>query len=99
MDRHGFYHSKKFLAPNIFGIGMNNWVIYNPLDTICHSEYLVLYLENGLVAFIPYAIFIYLLMHSLRKEYKKRADRSHDALKFVYLSMFGILFCNLGFQL
>lgn len=90
-----YYYSWPYFIKNpIFGIGLNNWILYNPVDTVCHSEYLVQYMENGLVAFIPYVLFLYLLMHSLRREYRKRAGGSRTALKFVYLSMFGILFCN-----
>lgn len=84
-----------FISSPFVGIGLNNWINFNPVETVCHSEYLVQYLENGLVAFVPYILFLYLLMHSIHKEYRRRSDKSRMELKFVYLSMFGVLFCNL----
>lgn len=47
------------------GIGFGNWVIINPLNLVCHSQYMVLYLENGILAFFLYMAAVFWLLKRL----------------------------------
>lgn len=50
-----YYLSWPVFLQNFFtGIGFGNWRLLNPLGHVCHSQYLVLYVENGIIGFILY---------------------------------------------
>lgn len=46
-----------FLKNPVTGIGFRRWIVYSPSHLVCHSEYMVQYVENGLIAFTMYLIF------------------------------------------
>ena len=77
-----FYSWPYFIENPVTGIGFKNWILYNPYKLVCHSEYMVQYVENGLAAFIPYLVFFIALLRRIRKGRKcpERRER-RGALK------------------
>lgn len=85
-----YYTSWNLFCDNpITGIGFMSWAQYNPTGHICHSEYLFQYLENGLIGFILYCIFLVLTY----RQYKRKPNEDGD--KSILLALFiSILFAN-----
>lgn len=89
-----FYSWPYFIEKPLFGIGFKNWILYNPFKLVCHSEYMVQYVENGLVAFIPYMIFFLALMRRSWAGRKHKDRRSRSCSLFLLASMLAIAFGN-----
>lgn len=61
-----YYYSWPYFLDNpIFGIGFHKWQMYSPSGHFCHSEFMVQYLECGLIAFIPWLLFWYRIIQPL----------------------------------
>lgn len=61
-----YYYSWPYFLDNpIFGIGFHKWQMYSPSGHVCHSEFMVQYLEGGLISFIPWLMFWYYLCKPL----------------------------------
>ena len=85
-----FYSFPYFLEHPVFGIGFKNWILYNPYKIVAHSEYIVQYVENGLVAFIPYMVFFIALTGRGwrgRRHTDRTARRSSLLLFFAMLTI------------
>ena len=97
-DRGGQYYFSwpYFLQNPITGIGLGNWRRVYFAELVAHSEYMVMYVENGLIAFILYIVFLVSLFK--RVSGKARSGlmgidkRSSFILMFMLIS---ILFENL----
>lgn len=64
---------KIFLAHPIFGIGINNYHLYNGLDLDAHNVYLQILAENGIVGFLILVPgFIYILVQTILLYRKNR---------------------------
>lgn len=73
-----YYSWPLFLKNPVYGIGFHQWINYNPIqDTVAHSEYMVEYLENGLIGFVLYLLFFVGLIIVLLK--KKRQSEKKDS--------------------
>lgn len=83
-----------FVKNPIFGIGLNRWMIYNPTEHVCHSEILVQYLECGIVSFIPWCFFLYLLAKPLFKNIKKSDGVNKKTIYLMLGVLLAILFAN-----
>lgn len=67
-----YYLSWPLFLENFWtGIGFGNWINYNSLSLVAHSQYMVLYVENGIIAFIIYMAAIFWYFSSLTKTAKK----------------------------
>ena len=89
-----FYSWPYFLQNPVFGIGFNNWIVYNPLKLVCHSEYMVQYVENGLVAFIPYMIFFIGLLRRTLSGRKHKDRKWSQSAGILSAAMLAIAFSN-----
>ena len=89
-----FYSWPYFLQNPVFGIGFNNWIVYNPLKLVCHSEYMVQYVENGLVAFIPYMIFFIGLMRRTLTGRKHKDPKWRQSASILFAALLAIAFSN-----
>ena len=85
-----------FLSNFMTGIGLNHWAEYNPTGHVCHSEYLTMYLENGIVGLILYLIFFGYFIKSLRRIIKKSC-RTDGSAYFLFYCFCGIGAINLVF--
>lgn len=62
-----------FLRNPLTGIGFGNWRLVNPLGYVCHSQYMVLYVENGVIAFILYILAVVWYIKNLIRFVRNRA--------------------------
>lgn len=85
-----YYASWNLFCENpVTGIGFMTWAKYNPTGHVCHSEYLFQYLENGLIGFILYCMFLVLIY----KQFKLKANYNGD--KSIMMALFiSILFAD-----
>lgn len=65
-----YYSWPYFLQNPITGIGFHRWILYSPAELVFHSEYLVQYVECGLLSFIPYMVFLFWLLKLISKKVK-----------------------------
>ena len=89
-----FYSWPYFVENPVTGIGFKNWILYNPYKLVCHSEYMVQYVENGLVAFIPYMVFFIALIRRIRGGRKCPEKRDRRSALLLYVTMLAIAFSN-----
>lgn len=89
-----FYSFPYFLEHPLTGIGLGNWINYSPNGLVCHSEYMVQYVENGLLAFIPYLVFFFTLIRRTRKSSKASDPISRSSAGLLYAMMLTIIFAN-----
>ena len=89
-----FYSWPYFVENPIFGIGFKNWILYNPYKLVCHSEYMVQYVENGLLAFIPYMIFFLSLLVKAWKGRRSEDRRIRRSALLLFATMLAISFSN-----
>ena len=83
-----------FLEHPIFGIGFHQWVKYNPLGLVCHSEYLVQYLEGGVCGFALYLLFFCELIKRLWKSRNALNEKDAKTVRVLLATMCAIVFCN-----
>lgn len=85
-----------FLKHPVSGIGIGNWRIYNFFGQACHSEYMVQYLEGGLISFILYCLFwAFMLKHLYPGKTKLQDTRLKTSRTFLLFVLESILFANL----
>ena len=89
-----FYSWPYFIENPVFGIGFKNWILYSPYKLVCHSEYMVQYVENGLLAFIPYMIFFLSLIGRVWKGRKHKDRRTRESALLLLATMLAITFSN-----
>jgi O-antigen ligase len=58
---------EKFLENPYFGIGLNNYKQFDGYSLVLHSEYLVQFIENGLVGFILFFLFYFSIHKKINK--------------------------------
>ena len=81
----------------VTGIGIGNWRKFNPIDQVCHSEYMVQYLEGGLICFSLFILFWISLFKKLKL--KKRCipvSQASDKATIIlmYFILASIIFSN-----
>lgn len=85
-----YYNSFPLFLDNfITGIGLNHWVEYNPTGHVCHSEYLTMYLENGVIGIILYLSFFSYFFRTLRCIYRSKIGAKKSS--YYLLCMFWCL--------
>ena len=71
-----YYSWPLFVEHPISGIGLHNFKAYGIFgETRLHTEYAVQYVENGLLGFIPFICFLFLLIVGLVKTIKNSPPR------------------------
>lgn len=88
-----FFSWPVFLKHPITGIGFNQWIKYSPSKLVCHSEYMVQYVECGLIAFSLFIWFWYLMLWNIIKSIKSSGTHK-DVLKMLLAFLFAIIFSN-----
>lgn len=84
-----------FLENPICGIGFHKWILYSPTGNICHSEYMVQYVECGLLAFIPYMIFLFSLLRLAALKFHIRLGRDKMVTSAILTAlMLAVIFSN-----
>lgn len=69
---------------NITGIGLNNYIQFDEWNLVLHSEYLVQLVENGLIGFSLYIIFILSIINKLLKLRKIQAIKKESQIYLLY---------------
>ena len=93
-----YYNSWSYFLENpVTGIGFENWVVENPLEIRAHSEYMVMYVENGIIALVLYIWFIVLIIKRLRHYiHKHKSDIINKRTAYVLLfAMISILYADI----
>lgn len=83
-----------FLDNLITGIGLRHWVEDGPTGYVCHSEYLTMYLENGLIGITLYAAFYYQIIKRLLQRKATTAGTEKNIFKYLLLAFIAMLFIN-----
>ena len=86
-----------FLEHPIFGIGLNNWRKVSDFLYVFHSEWLVQYVENGLVALTTYLLFYFSLIFnslSVSSQLQGSDKRTLRVLEFALASVFLLNFVS-----
>lgn len=83
-----------FLDNLITGIGLRHWVEDGPTGHVCHSEYLTMYLENGLIGIALYAAFYYQIIKRLLQRKAATAGTDKNIFKYLLLTFIALLFIN-----
>ena len=83
-----------FLDNPVTGIGFQRWRVVNPLGFRAHSEYMVMYLENGVIALALYIIFLSLTIRRImrRWKFKNQMDKYTDAI--LLSAILSIIYAN-----
>ncbi|MBO7636560.1 MAG: hypothetical protein J6S89_08270 [Paludibacteraceae bacterium] len=89
-----YYSWPFFLKSPIFGIGFHQWVNVGNFGYVCHSEYLVQYLEDGLIGIGLYLPFFFGLIMKLWRNRNKANSKESATNKVVLSAMFAIAFAN-----
>jgi hypothetical protein len=83
-----------FLDHPVFGIGLNNWRKVSGSPYVFHSEWLVQYCENGIIALFLYLLFYFSLINKTRqlsKSSKRKNNsnyKSNRLMLYILLSVF-----------
>lgn len=83
-----------FLDNLITGIGLRHWGEDGPTGFVCHSEYLTMYLENGLIGIALYAAFYYQIIKRLFQRKAATAGTDKNIFKYLLLAFIAMLFIN-----
>lgn len=83
-----------FLEHPIFGIGFHQWQVYSLSGHVCHSEYMVQYVECGLVALFLYIAFWYQMMRNLNYYRKITREREKKTILFLIIILVTIIYSN-----
>lgn len=91
-----YYYSWPYFLDNPFtGIGFHKWQLYSPTEHVCHSEYMVQYVECGLIAFIPYVLFLLSLFKILFSKFRRRRVKKQRATSIILIALLlSIVFSN-----
>lgn len=83
-----------FLQKPIFGIGFHQWMKYNPSGFVCHSEYMVQYLECGIIGFTLYFLFIFGMMRKLWECRNEANETLARTAKVLFATLCSIIFAS-----
>lgn len=83
-----------FLDNLITGIGLRHWVEDGPTGYVCHSEYLTMYLENGLIGIALYATFYFQIIKRLLQRKAIATTKDKSIFKYLLLAFIAMLFIN-----
>lgn len=83
-----------FLEHPIFGIGFHQWQVYSLSGHVCHSEYMVQYVECGLVALFLFLAFWYQMMRNLNYYRKITREREKKTILFLIIILVTIVYSN-----
>ena len=83
-----------FLDNLITGIGLRHWAEDGPTGYVCHSEYLTMYLENGLIGIALYVAFYYQIIKRLLQRKAATAGTDKNIFKYLLLVFIAMLFIN-----
>lgn len=83
-----------FLEHPIFGIGLANWRKVSGFPYVLHSEWLVHYVENGLVALILYLVFYFSLLRKSISLSKQLNDQDRKTVRVLIYSLLSVFFLN-----
>lgn len=89
-----FYGWPFFIEHPVFGIGFHQWVNVGPLGFVCHSEYLVQSLEDGLVGLILYLLFFVGLIRQLWRKRTVSDEQYSRTVKVLFCAMLSLVFAN-----
>ena len=91
-----YYMSWPFFVKHpFFGIGFHQWIKYSPSNLVSHSEYMVQYLEGGVVAFSLYMSFLIGLLVRLVKAIRISPDHPDTkTAKVLFAVMLAVIFGN-----
>lgn len=91
-----FYSWPYFIENPITGIGIYNYIPNNVFGMRLHTEYATQYVENGLLGFIPFVLFLSALtkkMHSIRKSVVGQTNYSSATM--IMGLLISVLFSNM----
>lgn len=83
-----------FLEHPIFGIGFHQWQKFSPTEHVCHSEYMVQYVECGLIAFVLFCTFWFKLLKSSYAFRRISSGLQKNAITFLLIMLFTIIYSN-----
>lgn len=83
-----------FLEHPVRGIGFNNWRVVGDTGLVFHSEWLVLYCENGLIAFSLYLLFYFALLLGVFSALKTSEEDEKKSLLLIMFVLFSIAILN-----
>lgn len=83
-----------FLEHPIFGIGFHQWQEYSLTGHVCHSEYMVQYVECGLVALFLFLTFWYQMMRNLNYYRKITQEGEKNTIIFLIVILVAIIYSN-----
>lgn len=83
-----------FMEKPLFGIGFHQWANYNPSGHVCHSEYLVQYLEGGIIGFVLYLLFFIGLIRKIYRCKYTYSDVDSRTSIVLFATMLSIIFAN-----
>lgn len=90
-----YYYSWPFFLDNpIWGIGFHKWMLYSPTGHVCHSEFMVQYVECGLAAFIPWCIFWFCLFKPLRFIRKHSSGKIRNLSLLIIATLISLLYAD-----
>jgi O-antigen ligase len=83
-----------FLEHPIFGIGLMNWRKVSGMLYVFHSEWLVQYVENGLVALAIYLIFYFSLLRGATSVLNKLQGSEKKVMRVLIYSLISVFLLN-----
>lgn len=90
-----YFHSwPVFINHPIFGIGFHKWKLYNPTELVAHSEWIVQYVECGLVAWTLFVWFWISLLKKLIKVKKKSVNMENSTAIILLAILLSIIYAN-----
>ena len=90
-----YYVSWPYFMDNFWtGIGLRRWIALSPTGHVFHSEYLVQYCENGIIALILFLTFFYKIITGLIKS-KKIYTSYKSSINYLIITIAGIMIVNL----
>lgn len=91
-----YYFSWPYFLENPYtGIGFHKWPLYSPTGLVCHSEYMVQYVECGLIAFVPYVLFLLSLFKILVSNFRHRRGKKQQSTSIILIALLlSIVFSN-----
>lgn len=90
-----YYLSWPYFKKNpIFGIGLMNWRKVSGSPYVFHSEWLVQYCENGLVALILYLVFYISLLRQSWSLSKRLVVQDRKTMRMLIYSLSSVFFLN-----
>ena len=83
-----------FLEHPVFGIGLANWRNASGFPYVLHSEWLVQYVENGLVALFTYLLFFFTLLKNAMLVSRRLYDSDKRIMRILIYSLLSVFLLN-----